>query len=129
MDKTDEYREWMRHAEEDMLAAELLINQPRKPLHIICFHCQQAAEKYIKAYLVSRNVSFEKTHDLMYLVKLSSGSDTDFADIHNEIFTLNPYAVITRYPSELELIDDDAVLALEAARAIKRFVIDKMNTP
>ena len=34
-------------------------------LNIICYHCQQAAEKYLKGFLVSKYIPFEKTHDLL----------------------------------------------------------------
>ncbi|MBA4394903.1 MAG: hypothetical protein C0407_15230 [Desulfobacca sp.] len=60
MDKSDLVREWMNKAERDIGMAELaLVNKPEYT-DAICFHCQQAAEKYLKAYLVFLNIRFEK---------------------------------------------------------------------
>lgn len=119
MDRVSEYNEWLHFAEDDILTAQLLNKQHRKSLHIICFHCQQAAEKYLKAFLVSRGVSFEKTHDLVYLNRLCESLSPVFSDIMRNCLELNPYAVVARYPSQLELIESDALAALKSAEAIK----------
>ncbi len=37
---------------------------------IISFHCQQCAEKYLKALLLYRGVAFPRTHDLRLLLDL-----------------------------------------------------------
>lgn len=125
MDKKTEYLEWLNYADEDFTTAELLNKQHHKPLNIICYHCQQAAEKYLKAYLVSENISFEKTHDLIVLNKLCEVVDNTFANIIKECMRLNPYSVITRYPSELELIEQDATSAIESVQQIKQIVLKK----
>jgi len=39
----------------------------------VCFHAQQCAEKYLKAFLEERNMSFGKTHDLVVLLDRSGG--------------------------------------------------------
>ena len=127
MDNKTEYREWLKYADDDFESAGLLNKQYRKPLHIICFHCQQAAEKYLKAFLVSKNIPFEKTHDLMVLNNLCTGVDNSFSDLLKDCLKLNPYSVITRYPSELELIDQDAAAALTSAELIKNHVMKKIN--
>jgi len=44
-------KEWLRKAEHDMGMADLAINNKPEYTDSICFHCQQAAEKYLKAYL------------------------------------------------------------------------------
>jgi len=128
MDKAKEYREWLIFADDDIQTAELLNNQHRKSLNIICFHCQQAAEKYLKAFLVSRNISFEKTHDLIYLCNTCSAVENDFSSISKDCYKLNPFSVITRYPSDLELIDSDAVTAINSARSIEKIVLDKIKS-
>jgi HEPN domain-containing protein len=127
MDKTAEYQEWLKYADEDFETAELLNRQYHKPLQIICFHCQQAAEKYLKAFLVSRSVSFEKKHNLMVLNQLCAGIENSFSDLTKDCLKLNPYAVITRYPSELELVEADAVSALASITLIKKYVGEKIN--
>jgi HEPN domain-containing protein len=128
MDKTTEYEEWIKYADDDLATAELLLVQFRKPLNIICFHCQQAAEKYLKALLVSQNIPFEKTHDLPHINNLCIKSDANFSNIMGSCLMLNPYSVITRYPSELELIEQDAVSAISAVKTIQKAVLKKIHT-
>ncbi len=57
--------EWIAKAEQDYGAA-LDLARKRKNLHadVICFLCQQCAEKYLKAFLVRHDVPFSKTHNL-----------------------------------------------------------------
>jgi HEPN domain-containing protein len=62
---------WIDKAEHDLLAAEHTMQLAESGLtDIICFHCQQCAEKYLKALLVSLGVHFPKTHDLRLLLDL-----------------------------------------------------------
>lgn len=127
MDRINECFEWLRYADEDIEAAGVLNLHHRRPLNIICYHCQQSAEKYLKAYLVSKNVTFEKTHDLLKILTTCQDVDPSFEDIVTQCKQLNPYSVITRYPSELELIEDDADNAIESANHIKKCVNEKIN--
>mgnify|MGYP000307964815 CR=1 FL=1 len=34
----------------------------------ICFHAQQAVEKYLKAFLILHDIDFPRTHDVDYLL-------------------------------------------------------------
>jgi HEPN domain-containing protein len=57
MDRQEELRQWLEKADHDLMAAEYLttMHYPR-PDEIICFHCQQAAEKYLKGFF-SKTIS------------------------------------------------------------------------
>jgi len=118
MDKIKEFSECLRYTTEDFDSAEILFNQYRKPINVICYHCQQAAEKCLKGFLVSRGVEFERTHDLLRIIDECIKIEESFSAIVRYCMKLNPYSVITRYPSELELIDSDAESALVQARTI-----------
>ena len=51
---TPETKSWLDFAQEDFVVAKHLYDALYpKPLEIICYHCQQAAEKAIKAVIVS----------------------------------------------------------------------------
>jgi len=64
-------REWVRKAEEDYLAAQALSRRKKVPLHdATCFHCQQCAEKYLKARIEEQGLRIPKTHDLDALLTL-----------------------------------------------------------
>ena len=55
---------WIRKADNDLRAAEYLLKAEEPLTDIISFHCQQAVEKYLKAYLTSVDARVKKTHDL-----------------------------------------------------------------
>lgn len=57
MDNQIRAREWQRLAEMDLNSAVYLLNMRPTPLEIICYHCRQAAEKYLKGYLVLQGMN------------------------------------------------------------------------
>jgi HEPN domain-containing protein len=93
-----------------------------RPEGIICFHCQQAAEKYLKGFLFQNNVGFPAIHDLIRLLELCEGVDDRFAVILPKCNTLNRYSVIPRYPDELEITTEDTNNAIQYAKAIRDFI-------
>jgi HEPN domain-containing protein len=89
-----EYQQWFKKAEEDIYTIELLIKDVDAPVSVICFHLQQAEEKYLKAYLVARNIFFPKTHDLSKLINLC----LKFNKIESIAIRLSEFGVSPRYP-------------------------------
>ena len=61
-------KEWLRKADNDLLNVENNLNSERVPTDTVCFHCQQCAEKYLKAYLVYRKIEFPNIHNLLRLI-------------------------------------------------------------
>jgi HEPN domain-containing protein len=59
-------RGWFARAQRDLASSERLLLQPAFPAEVV-FHCQQAAEKALKGFLVWHNQPFRKTHDLIEL--------------------------------------------------------------
>lgn len=59
---SEKVHRWIIKAENDMKAIQNLLDSSDIITDAICFHSQQAAEKYLKAYLVSNGVDPEKTH-------------------------------------------------------------------
>jgi HEPN domain-containing protein len=57
----------LRKAESDLANAELCV-AAGKSLDTACFHCQQAAEKALKAYLIANKIKFPLIHDLKRLL-------------------------------------------------------------
>ena len=64
--------EWVEKAEEDFLVAQSLAAQARPRRSIVSFHCQQAAEKYVKALLQELGLAVPRTHDLEHLLDLAA---------------------------------------------------------
>jgi HEPN domain-containing protein len=98
-----------------------------KPLEIVCFHAQQAAEKMLKCYLVSREVEAPKIHDMRRLCEMCAELEKSFDEIYNAAVLLTRYGVIPRYPAELGLIERDAIKAIEHASDVMSFVVSVLN--
>src|SRR5208337_3461203 len=90
--------EWISKAEAD-LAVVKQIKDAKPPLHDpLCFHCQQAGEKYLKAMLQELGLSIPRTHDLLELVDLLLPHDTTLKSLRRPARSLRKYAVEYRYP-------------------------------
>src|SRR5216684_8511433 len=93
-------REWIGKAEDDYRTAEL-IALAKEPLHDQqCFHCQQAAEKYVKALLEELGLSVEKTHELEDLLDQLLPHHRSLRSLRRELAFLSQFAVQVRYPGD-----------------------------
>jgi len=123
MDNLTTSREWRRLAEMDLASAEYLLKMHPIPVEIICYHCQQSAEKYLKGYLVLHGVNPPKIHDLNQLQKLCSNISHSFSAIADQCSDLTVYGVQPRYPMQLMLEERDMNEALISAKVIRDFII------
>ena len=128
-DKIELVKAWIEKAENDLTAAKHLITvKPNPPLDAVCFHAQQCAEKYLKAYLTYKEVEFQKTHDLGELIALASKTDDSFDDLIDIGEKLTDYAVDIRYPLLVEEPTvEEAKEAVEMAEEIKKFVLERLK--
>ena len=111
--------EWLNYAKMDFKTAEHLLTLHPLPLEIICYHCQQAAEKYLKGYLVFEGtIEPPKTHDLVLLNIDCMKIDTRFNSISRACEVLTRYSVQPRYPNEMEITETEMKKALAYARQI-----------
>jgi len=124
MDNCTRAQEWQRLAEMDLSSAEYLLNMHLVPVEIICYLCQQSAEKYLKGYLVLYGINPPKIHDLNELRKLCSNLSETFKDIADQCSDLTAYGVQPRYPMGLMLEEQDMRQALNSAKAIRDFVLN-----
>jgi len=91
-------KEWVRKAEDDLVAVRR-IRKGKPPLYDeICFHCQQAAEKYLKALLQELGVTVPRIHDLLVLLGLLLVHDATLKPLRPRMRILRRYAVDVRYP-------------------------------
>lgn len=70
--------QWIRIADRDLIAGEQGLKGNIIISEGVCFHCQQAVEKYLKAFLVKYQIEFPKTHSIMTLINLCSEVDNSF---------------------------------------------------
>jgi HEPN domain-containing protein len=91
---------WVRKAEHDFRGAADLHGK-RPPLHdLVCFHCQQCSEKYLKALLEEQGLTTHKTHDLLRLLAELLPHYPSLARIRRGLAVLTDYAVDVRYPGD-----------------------------
>ena len=122
MSEMEIVREWFEIALTDIKAADHLYKtmHPR-PLEIICYHCQQAAEKSLKGFITSKMIEPPFTHDLEKLRLMCEEHNTLFDTIQVACLQLTGYSAATRYPNSPEIVSTDAELALKEAKKIYTF--------
>jgi HEPN domain-containing protein len=108
------------------VAITLVRKRKRPTSNAVCFHCQQCAEKYLKAFLVRHEVAFPKIHDLRELRRLAVVVDPTLDLITDLLLRLAPYAVEFRYPGE-EATVEEGKAAVKAVKEIRRFVRSKLG--
>ncbi len=115
-------REWMRKADQDRRLAQAALEQSPPITDGAAFHCQQAVEKLLKAYLVFRSHPFEKIHDLRALTIECVRFDPGFTSLQAEIVPLTAYAVRFRYPGPVDPTVEQVRDALEVVQRVQRWV-------
>lgn len=120
-DKDDQVKKWLKNAHSDLALAS--IDLPDGVMYEqLCFHAQQAAEKSIKALLIHLSVEFPFTHNIQLLIGLLP-SDIQNMPIMADAISLTPYAVLTRYPGEIDVVTDDKYLeAIKTSKSVVEFV-------
>ena len=111
----------------DLQAAQVLSTPEDSLLDMAIYHCQQAAEKAVKAWLQSQDDPFSKTHDIRDLVKQASVINPDFKKFVLAAAILTPYVSAFRYPGGFEEpmpSREEFDAALEYAQAIYDFVLN-----
>ncbi len=119
----NEVKLWLQKAKQDLLSAQILLKNNPPILETACFHCQQTVEKCLKAFLVWKNIPFEKVHSLTYLLDLCELHESEFKSFRDMAENLESYAVVIRYPVEnIEISQNDAQEALITAETIWNFI-------
>jgi len=117
---------WLKISTEDLNVAKILLKA--EFFSPATYHCQQSAEKSLKAYLVFKKQSQIKTHDLVRLIDLCLKYDKSFEKVFEAAFRLNPFSTKFRYPTEFDVPDRTATLAaIKAAKMVLTFVVAKIE--
>jgi HEPN domain-containing protein len=116
---SDETRAWLLRAAEDLAAAEVLTAPAT--LRSALFHCQQAAEKSLKAFLTWHQTPFPKTHALTLLSGLCLELDASLDAVMAPSLALTRFAVAMRYPDEIE---EPSIAEVGGWLAVARAIFD-----
>jgi HEPN domain-containing protein len=112
---------WIRKAEDDLLAAEALVHGAVQLHDQVCFHCQQATEKFLKAIMQEQGVNIPRIHDLDELLDLVVTSQPSLRRLRRGMSFLTTFAVETRYPGD-DATKRQAEAALRWARRTREAV-------
>lgn len=119
---------WIVKGDHDLGTAKITYLHIPDFLDTVTFHCQQAVEKYLKAYLIYHSINFRFTHDLVYLLELIATKDSDFEQYLFTVSELQSYAVEVRYPNETIYLSKTQVeKAIDIAKNIRDIITIKMN--
>ena len=125
-------KEFLELAEDDLRISKEIYRI--KEYRASCFYSQQATEKFLKAFLVEKNVFDPKkhrTHNLLLLLNECIKIDKDFEELRKyNIGRISAYIVITRYDisSLKNITQEDAKEAIEIAEKVREFVLKKLSS-
>lgn len=122
------YLDWLYHAYQDLLAARMLI-QDKRLYNPTVFHCQQAIEKSLKAFLLFKHRKLFDGHNLTWLCKQAAMTDQAFTKWIGKSTLLNRFYIETRYPADIpdEISRDLAEDILAATEEMMAFICDSIK--
>ena len=127
LEKEEIIKEWYQKADEDILTAEIVIEANPILYDVSAFHSQQAAEKYLKAYLVFNEMMPPKVHNIKAIIDIAVNFDVSFGEMRNAE-TLSKFAVRSRYPDDYDIDTKQQALAiLNIAKQVRDFVKSKIG--
>ena len=124
-----EAKAWMIKAWRDLETARRAATGKPPFYDVAVYHCQQAAEKAVKGFLVHHGRPYEKTHDIEVLVDIACEIDSSFSKLTDAADALTPYATRFRYPNATFTAEPEPVEyyeALQHAQAIYDFVVNPL---
>ena len=116
----------MAKAEADYRSATALNRRRKEPVpDVVCYHCHQGAEKYLKAYLLEQGMTPPRIHDLEDLLNLCALHEAALATHLPLVQALNPFGVQIRYPGMSATVAEakDAVKTVRRLRTVMRRVL------
>ncbi len=96
-----EIQRWLTKSQHDLGSARLLMTGREVYLDTAVYHCQQAGEKALKAFLTYHDIVFERTHDLRVLLEQSIDVEPALEQWQEVAEELTPYSVLFRYPGDV----------------------------
>ncbi len=128
MDNAQTAKRWLANAEDDLRWCEASLTG--EVWHGACFSAQQAAEKALKSFLLSRGKEIYKIHDLSALLESCRAIDSSFESLRNDVLPLVDYYLQTRYPDMGDFMDyteEKAREALVQARNVVTFIVERIK--
>jgi HEPN domain-containing protein len=120
--------EWLKKADEDFEFASSVIEESIFYAQI-CFHFHQAAEKYLKTYIIAYDLEFKKIHDLPVLLKSCMVKEPNLQILLGDCKILNRFYIDTRYPVHwpTQYTKEEALKAQIASEKIRSAIINSLR--
>ena len=115
-----EIQRWLTKSQHDLGSARLLMTGREVYLDTAVYHCQQAGEKALKAFLTYHDIVFERTHDLRVLLEQSIDVEPALEQWQKVAEELTPYSVLFRYPDDV--MEPEKKEAERALNHVQNFV-------
>ncbi len=125
----DFVQSWLRKAEGDLRVSEHMLGVKQEDYFAVAFHAQQAAEKFLKAFLVRHQIPFPKTHNIKQLLELAEQADPSLKVELASAGMLTPFGVEFRYPEEEVADFGTAQQAVQEAKRVKTTVSLLVDNP
>ena len=127
--RTLEVRGWLLRASEDLRAGRHDLTAMPPLVNDVVFHAQQCVEKVMKAYLVHREQTFRKTHNLTELGGAVARLEPTLNDLMKHASLLTEFAWRFRYPGEPATVSrEDAEQAIALAGKVLDEVMHRLPT-
>jgi len=128
MNISNNIQAWITKGDHDLGTAQIVFSQIKEYKDTVCFHCQQAVEKYLKGLLVHLDIEFKYKHSLIYLFNLLSEKIEIPEIMFENAVKLENFAVEFRYPNEIiEPTDNEIDNFFEIVINIRNFVVEELH--
>lgn len=126
-EKASEVRGWLEKAQLDLRCADADLAAVPPIVEDALFHCQQAAEKAMKAFLVAQDIPFKKTHDLDEIASACEAKDAALFPILDPARELSVFAWTFRYPGDMAAPSlAEARSRLAVARSVHEAILSRL---
>lgn len=128
--KTELITLWLKKAQKDLISAKREMKFETPITETVCFHSQQAAEKFLKAYFVFLDIKILKSHNIATLISSIEQFDNEINELKESCDILTDYSVDIRYPDDIyEPSIEDANEAITLAETLKNYVLKRIDIP
>jgi len=118
---------WINFAQNDFDLARIASERFKPFIEGACYHCQQSAEKILKAYTIAQTGLRTKSHELEDLLDECIPYFAEFEKLRNACKDLEPYTILARYPADIEPTEYHMKKAIKDAGAILEFTKSKLK--
>jgi HEPN domain-containing protein len=126
-EKSTYLRNWLLKASNDVTIAQHELQHEAAVTDAVCFHCQQAVEKFLKAFLIFHDIEFGRTHNVYALLRQCCERDPEFCGL--DLKDLNFFGVTVRYPDDFYMPSvEESQEYVIIAQTIKHLVETKLES-